>query len=187
VLRKTSRSLQRRQKRHRRQAPLRHTGRCPAMTSSLCQLTWCDKVADSGAGSGLCHRASFCTPFDRRRHHACKSEVDSRPPPLFATPTSGAFVDPTHTPLSLRTPTYDFVFDVDMTRGRSCRSSRHNFRSPCCPTSCHVTPAVVDCTRSNSPSPTDDVIVPLSRSLRYVEGNDDDDQCQPEVKHKNNG
>ena len=160
----------------RRRVSLRHADRFP-MTSSRCQLTWCDKVADS---SSFC-RASFWTPLDRRRHvtaPAAKPEVDS-PPALFATPTSGGFVS-TSVP-HLRTPTYDFVFDVDMTRRR-----RQHFRSPyCLPPSCHVMTEIVDGAKSIAPSPTDEVVPLPAHAHRYAEGNVDDSDRQTEVGRVN--
>jgi len=170
VLVKASCSVQRRHD-SRRHPSLRHADRCP-MASSRCHLTWCDKVADS---SSFC-RASLWTPLDRRRlvtAPAAKPEVDS-PPSLFATPTSAGFLS-TSVP-HLRTPTYDFVFDVDMTRRR-----RHHFRSPCCPPSCHVTTEIVDGSRSTAPSPSDEILRLPAHALRYVEGNADDNGQQPEV------
>lgn len=160
---KASCSVQRRND-ERRHGPLLHAGdRCP-MTSSRCQLTWCDKVADS---TSFC-RASFWTPLDRRRHvTAAKPEVGSAPS-LFTTPTSGGFVGAPH----LRTPTYDFVFDVDMTRRH-----RQHFRSPCFLPSCHMTSDAVDgAARSTAASPAKEVVLPLAHAHRYVDGNADDNE-----------
>jgi len=153
-----------------RQAP----DRCPmtaSMTSSRCQLTWCDKVADSS----FCNRASF---WDHRRPHVtAKRDADS-PPSLFATPTSGGFLGTTAVAAPhLRTPTYDFVFDIDMAQ------SRGHFRSPYCPPSCYVT---TDDARSTPPSPTEEIIrFPAARAHRYVEGNVDDVERQTEVSPVN--
>ena len=179
VLMKGSCAVQRRQRylsRRRAHAPSLHAARCP-MTSSRCQLTWCDKVADS---SSFC-RASFWTPLDRRHHvTSAKPEVDSAPS-LFTTPTSGGFVG-TATRPRMRAPTYDFVFDVDM-----ARRSRHYFRSPCCPPSCHVTTEIIDDERSAASSPNKEVVLPLAHAHRYVEGNTDDGDQQPEVNPTNSG
>ena len=177
MLKKASCSVQRRHD-SRRHVSLRHADRCP-MTSSRCQLTWCDKVADS---SNVC-RASFWTPLDRRRHvtdPAAKPEVDS-PPSLFATPTSGGFVGAA-VPRHLRTPTYDFVFDVDMTHRR-----RQHFRSPWCPPSCHVTTEIIDGARSMAPSPTEEIVRLPAHEHRYVEGNSGDNDRQTEVGPTNSG
>lgn len=167
MLVKASCSLQRRHD-SQRHASLRHAHRCP-MTSSRCHLTWCDKVADS---SSFC-RTSLWTPFDRRRRLVSDPKDDSQPP-LFATPTSGGFFG-TSAP-HVRTPTYDFVFDVDMTRRR-----RHYFRSPCCPPSCHVTTEIVDGSPSMAPSPTEEIVRLPAHAHRYVEGNADHNDQQPEV------
>ena len=172
MLVKASCSVQRRHD-SRRHVSLRHADRCP-MTSSRCQLTWCDKVADSS----FC-RASFWTPLDRRRRAMAKPGVDS-PPSLFTTPTSGGFVG-SSTP-HLRIPTYDFVFDVDMTRRR-----RQHFRSPCCPPSCHATTEKVDGARSTAPSPTEETVRLAAHAHRYVEGNADDNDRQTEVGPTNSG
>jgi len=164
--------------RRRRHASLRHDADPCPMTSSRCHLTWCDKVADSGSSS-FC-RASLWTPLDRRRclestlSAASKPALDDQPTALFATPTSGGFL------ASSRTPTYDFVFDVDMTR----HCHRNYFRSPpCCPPSCLVTTEKVDGSRRRSPapSPTEEVVRLPAHAHRYVEGIADDNDHQPEV------
>ena len=176
VLVKASCSVQRRHESARRRASsLRHhADRCPMMTSSNCQLTWCDKVADS---SSYC-RASFWTPVDRRRHvtvpaAAKPPQVNHSLPSLFATPTSGEFVTlTTATPA----PIYDFLFDVDVTRRR-----RGHLRSPCWPPSCHVTTVTADRARSSAPSPTEELQA-LSHqapaALGCVEGDAADDSRQ---------
>ena len=152
---KASCSVQRRRHDSRRHVSLRHVDTCP-MTSSRSQLTWCDKVADS---SSFC-RSSFWTPLDRRQHVSTSTaipEVNSTPS-LFATPISGGFMA-SSTP-HLPTPTYDFVFDVDMTRRH-----RQNFRSPCCPASCHVTEQLVDGARSTS---SEEIVGLSAHTHRYV-------------------
>jgi len=153
-----TKSVQRRHHDWRRRAHAQSLNdRCPMTSSSRCQpaLSWCsgDKVADSAT---YCRRppASFWTPAPR---HVTK-------PSLFATPTSGM----------RGAPTYDFVFDVDTAQ---CRS-RHYFRSPCCPPSCHV---IDDARSPASSSPAKEVVLPLARAQRYVEGNADDGGQPPEV------